>query len=181
MNKLLKRLPDRQSILGVYATTVFVVYSWVVFRSFWKLPSWMFVLDIWEIFSVYAYAFVVAFLESIVVLSILLLVGVVLPARWWKDRFISMGIIWLVVVEGSIMLRLYEIRVPALWNEFVYGQGPWWAYTLALALLLSLMVSRVTWLQKGLELLAERMLIFLYIYLPLTVISFVVVVFRNVM
>jgi len=46
--------------------------------------------------------------------------------------------------------------------------------------LLSLVVSRVGWLQKGFALLAERMVVFLYIYIPLTVISFVVVVLRNV-
>jgi len=180
MERLLKRLPDWQSVLGVYATAVFVIYSWAVFRSFWKLPSWTFVLDIWEILSVYAYAFVVAFLESIVLLSILLLIGLVLPARWWNDRFTSLSLIWLILIEGSIMLRLYQIRAPALWNEFVYNQGSWWAYTFALGLLLSLVVSRIRWLQRCLELLAEHMVVFLYIYLPLTVISFVVVLFRNV-
>lgn len=180
MNRLLKRLPDRQSIVGVYATAAFMIYGWTLLRSFWKLPSWMFVLNIWEILSVYAYAFVVAFTESVLVLAILLLVGFVLPARWWNDRFTSMGMIWLIVLEGSVMLRLYENRAPAFWEEFVYHQGPWWAYTFALALLLSLVVSRVGWLQKGFALLAERMVVFLYIYIPLTVISFVVVVLRNV-
>ena len=180
MDRLLKRLPDRQSILGVYATAVFMIYGWTIWRSFWKLPSWMFVLNLWEIFSVYAYAFVVAFLESILVLAILIFIGFVLPSRWWNDRFTSMGLIWLIVFEGSIMLRLYGNRAPAFWEDFVYNQGPWWAYTLALALLLSLVVPRVRWLGKGFELLAERMVVFLYIYLPLTVISFMVVILRNV-
>jgi len=180
MNSILKRLPDWQSIIGVYATAVFVIYGWMLFRSFWKVPSWMFFLSLGEILSVYAYSFVVAFIESMVVLAVLILVGFVLPAGWWNDRFTSLGMIWLIVVEGSIMLRLYEIRAPAFWEEFVYNQGAWWATTLALALVLSLVVSRINWLRKGFELFAERLVVFLYFYMPITGISFLVVILRNV-
>lgn len=181
MNRLLKRLPDRQSIIGVYATAVFVIYGWTLLRSFWKVPSWSFFLSIGEILSVYAYAFVVAFLESMLVLSILLLIGFVLPSRWWNDRFTSMGVIWLVVIEGSVMLRLYTNRAPEFWESFLNAQASWWTYTVLLALALTLLAVFVKPFQRGLELIADRFVVFLYLYMPLTVLSFLVVVLRNIL
>jgi len=167
-------------MIGVYATAVFLVYGWTLLTSFWKVPSWLFYLSLDEILAIYAYSFVVDFFESVLVLLGLILVGFVLPSRWWNDRFISMGMIWLIVIEGSIMLRLYEIRSPELWDVFVHQQGTWWAYTVALGLLLSLVVARVGWLQSGLVSLSDRLVVFLYIYMPLTVISILVVLFRNI-
>ena len=181
MNKLLERLPDRQRILGVYATTVFVIYGWTLWRSFWKVPSWVFFLSIGEILSVYAYAFVVAFLESVLMLSILLLIGFVLPPGWWNDRFASMGMIWLVVVEGSVMLRLYTNRAPEFWDSFLSTQATWWTYTLLLALALTLLAVFVEPFRRGLERVADRFVVFLYLYMPLTVLSFLVVVLRNIL
>ena len=59
--KLLKliseRMPDLKNILAVYAFIVTLVYSWTLFTSFYKLPSWLFYLSIGQILSVYAYAF----------------------------------------------------------------------------------------------------------------------------
>lgn len=181
MNKLLNRLPDWQSIFGVYATAVFVIYGWTLWRSFWKVPSWMFFLNIGEILSVYAYAFVVAFFESILVLSVLLLIGIILPPRLWNDRFSSVGLIWLAVVEGSGMLRLYTNRAPEFWESFLNAQAAWWTYTILLALALTLLAVFVKPFQRGLELIANRFIVFLYIYMPLTVLSFLVVVLRNIL
>ena len=63
------RLPDSKSILGVYAIIVTLVYSWTLFTSFYKLPSWMFYLTISQILSVYAYSFSIDLLESIIALT----------------------------------------------------------------------------------------------------------------
>jgi len=180
MKKLLARLPDRQSVLNVYATAVFMVYGWTLLASFWKVPSWLFFLKVSEVLAVYAYSFVVNFLESMILLTLVLLAGVILPGRWWRRHFTSSSMVWIIVGIGSMMLRLYLNRTPAEWEEFLYGQWIWWGYTFLLAFILHLVVSRFSWPQKGLEALADRLTVFLYIYLPLTAISFIVVFVRNV-
>ena len=180
MNKVLTRLPDRQSVIHVYGTAVFMAYSWTLLASFWKVPSWLFFLKIGEVLAVYAYSFAVNFVESVLLLTLVLFVGAILPRRWWNDRFTSSSMVWIIVVMGSMMLRLYLNRTPAEWEQFLYGQWTWWSYTLMLAFALHLVVSRLSWLQKGFEALAERLAVFLYIYLPLTLISFIVVFVRNV-
>jgi hypothetical protein len=180
MDKLFARLPERRSILGVYATAVFLAYGWTLLASFWKVPSWMFFMRISDILSVYAYSFVIDFAESLLLLGMVLLAGVLLPKRWWNAQFTSKGVLWILVLTGSMMLRLYTNRSPDRWESFVSEQGMWWGYTLLLALALSFLVSRIPLLRRGLESLADRLVAFLYIYLPLTVIAIVVVFARIV-
>ena len=179
MDKLRTRLPDRQSIIGVYAAAVFLVYGWTMFTSFWKFPSWLYYLKLGEILSIYAYSFVINFGESVVLISLMILVGIILPRRWWNAQFKSEGVLWIFILMGTIMIRLYTNRAPDDWEEFLYGQRIWWTYALLLGLVLSFLFSRIVVLRKGLELLADRLVVFLYIYLPLTVVSLVVVVARN--
>lgn len=178
MKKLLARLPDRQSILYVYATAVFMVYGWTLYTSFWKVPSWFFYLTLGEVLSLYSYSFVINFLESLLLVFPLLLFGVVLPARWWNRHFVPYGMAWVVSIAGSAMLRLYNLREPNMWEDFLHNQGLWWGLTASLAIALSYLISRVSLLRKGAEQLADRLVIFLYIYLPLTILSFIVLLVR---
>ena len=180
MNKLMARLPDRRSIIGVYATASFLVYGWTMLASFWKVPSWLFYLKIGEILSIYAYSFVIDFAESVLLLFTAVLIGLVLPNRWWNSQFASKSAVWIIVVMGSIMLRLYTNRAPDNWEGFVYNQWSWWGSTLLLGIVLSFIFSHVTWLHAGLDAIADRLVVFLYIYLPLTVISILVVCVRIV-
>ena len=176
--KLVARLPERRSITSVYAVAVFMVYSWTLLASFWKVPSWLFFLKLREILSVYAYAFVIDFAESLVLLFFMLLVGLLLPRRWWNAEFKALGALWIIVLMGSLMLQLYTNRAPEGWEEFVYGKWAWWGYTVLLGFVLSITFARLAWLRKGLEVITERLVVFLYLYLPLTALSIVVVIVR---
>ena len=155
-----------------------MVYGWTLLASFWKVPSWMFYLKIHEILSVYAYSFVIDFVESVLLLFIALLVGLILPRRWWNAQFTTQGVLWIVVLMGSVMLRLYTNRTPENWEGFVYDQGGWWGITFLIGLVLSFIASRASWFRSGLDALAERLVSFLFIYLPLTLLSFIVVLVR---
>jgi len=157
---------------------MFLVYTWTLFTSFWKLPSWLFFLQVGEILSIYAYAFVVNFIESIVLVFMALLPALLLPRRWWTDTFIPRGFALILIVLGSAILHISLYRTPDTRAAFVSGQFAWWVVTGLLAILLTWIAGRVSWIRNGLENLADRFLVFLYIYLPLTVIAFMVVVMR---
>jgi hypothetical protein len=180
MNKLAARLPEKRSILNVYGTAVFLVYGWTLLASFWKVPSWLFFLRLSDILSVYAYSFVIDFSESVLLLVAALLVGVLLPWRWWNTEFTAKGVLWILVLMGSVMLRLFTNRSPEGWEDFVHNQGIWWGVTLLLGIALNLLMSRIPILRQGLENLADRLIVFLYIYLPVTALSIVIVFARIV-
>jgi hypothetical protein len=54
----------------------------------------------------------------------------------------------------------------------------WWVATLLLAILLTWIAGLVGWIRRGLENMADRFVVFLYIYLPLTAIAFLIVAAR---
>src|SRR5258706_1416168 len=98
------RLPDFQSILGLYAIITFAVYSWTIFISFYKLPSWVFYLTIPQIVSVYAYAFTANLIESFIVLMCLLILHYTLfiPFRNGKEFQTRSTLFSLAVLASAI-------------------------------------------------------------------------------
>ncbi len=176
------RLPDRRSIFGVYAVIVFLVYSWTLFTSFYKLPAWMFYLTVGQIMSVYAYAFSVDLLESILVLAVVLFLDLTLfLALKNREEFQSRSILLVLVVLGSSMLRLALFQGYEDPGLILSGEVTWWMVTIPLALVTALLLPKSDRVRKVVEGLAERAVVFLYIYLPLSVISLVTVIIRNIL
>jgi hypothetical protein len=155
-----------------------LVYTWTVFASFWKLPSWLFFLKSTEIISIYAYAFLVNFVESILLLCVALLPGIVLPRRWWVDVLISRGFVLILVILGSAVLHMMLFRTPDTRATFVNSQPVWWIVTILIAIILTWVAGRVALVREALENMADRLIIFLYIYLPLTAFALLIVLVR---
>lgn len=157
---------------------MFLVYTWTLFTSFWKLPSWLFFLQAGEILSIYAYAFVVNFIESSLLLFIALLPAILLPRSWWTERFIARGFAIILIVLCSAVFHISLYRTPDTRPLLVSGQWSWWIVTFVLSVILTWAAGRVEWLRRGLENLSDRFVVFLYIYSPLTVLAFFVLLAR---
>lgn len=167
-------------MLNVYAVAVFLVYSWTLYASFWKVPSWLFFLNMGQILSIYAYSLVFDLVESVLLFTGMILINFLLPSAWWKEKFLVRSISFLIIFLGAIMLRLHIYRDPSLREEFALTQKIWWLYTSAVLLLGVWLLPKIKLWAQALEIFADRCLIFLYIYLPLTVISILVVIVRIV-
>lgn len=172
------RIPEKRNIVTVFAVAMFLVYTWTLFISFWKLPSWLFFLRLGEIVSIYAYAFLVNFFESVLLLLLVLLPTILLPRHWWKDVFIPRAFVLILVILGSAVLHMTLYRTPDTRDVFVTGQLSWWLGTLVIAIVLTWLAGKVAWLRRGLENVADRFVVFLYIYLPLTLLALFLVLAR---
>lgn len=178
VNRLMSRFPDKQSVVSVFATAAFLVYGWTIISSFWKIPAWFFYLNLSEIFTIYSYSFITNFLESALLTIGLIVLGFFLFDNFWKDGFLAASVITLIVSVGSALLHLRLHQDPNLRESFVNSQYSWWGVTLLIALLLSVFSVRVSWVRNFLEMLADRLGVFLYIYVPLTILSFIFVIIR---
>jgi hypothetical protein len=174
------RLPDSQSIRNVFAVIVTLVYSWTLFISFYQLPSWLFYLNVREILSLYAYSFAVDLLDSLLLLALVLLLEMTVFILANKEKFQSRAITIVLILLGSLMLRLSLFPAYEDVGVFVSGELIWWVLTFLLGLALILVVQKTGLIRSLLNGLASRAVVFLYIYLPLSFISLVIVVFRNV-
>jgi len=175
---IFNHIPDRNSLTVVFSVFVTIVYSWTLVTSFWKIPSWIYYIRITDILSIYAYSFVVNFIESIILLCATLSISLFFPVKWWKDKFISRSVVFIASMMGSTMYRISEYLDPNLRDNFVSGQWKWFIVSLALAIVLSWLIPSIKWMRKGIESISERFVGFLYLYLPLTFIALVVIIIR---
>ena len=175
-----KRLPHVNEIISIFAVISAMTYGWTLLAFLWKLPSWLDYLTYGEILTVYSYSLLTNFMESIFVLALILLLCVILPARFVRDVFTLRGTIFAISLLGTMMfvLSFYTDDNPALMESL-----PAWLVILVLSslfmVLLDMLSRNVRSVASALLWLSDRLTIFLYVNLPLSLLALIVVTIRN--
>lgn len=175
------KLPSRQEALAVFSVILFIVYSWTLYRTFWWVPSWLEYLSIWGILVIIAYALAFALFESLVLMGVISVLSLLLPRRIFKDQFIVQGsTLSLVLGVGAFLIQrnvgvIYrlELEQTLLYPALIL------AGVILLAFSFSLVFRKIRILSRLALMIAERMTIFVYLYVPLGLIGLLVVVARN--
>jgi hypothetical protein len=173
-----KRFPSVDQLMPVYAVIVTVVYAWSLLKFFWRLPSFLYSSTAGEIVVTYAYLNVVNFLESVVILLIPVALSFVLPDKWFYDRFTSKSVLLVSLLLGYLVYLARHIIVE---QPFPYTLMKWSPFFGLLILVLVFLLDRIILLSKIAESLANRLVVFLYVFIPVSLISLLVVLFRNVL
>ncbi len=172
----MKRIPKLEQIMPVYAVIVVMIYPWSLLRFFWRLPSWLYFSSIGEIVVIFAYMVVVNLVESILVLLAPILLSIILPQKWFYDRFITKGTLLILLGLGYLIYFNNHLKVQSFPLELVY-----WTPVVAVAILgLVFVIDRINFLNKILEELTNRLVVFLYISIPISVVSLLTVLIRNI-
>ena len=174
-----KRLPDFPSVVQVYALVAAAFAGWTITAFLWKLSAWLLLLNLGEILTILSYAFAVNFLESLIVLSVLLAVGALLPAPFFRDDFVVRGAILALGLVGSLV----SFVGSEVWFGFENGKLLF-IPPLAILLLTGFLLMHSTKyrrLRSAMLWLADRFVVFLFILLPLFVLGLVYVLLRNVL
>lgn len=171
------RFPDSQSILLVFAAVSLVFYGWTIVSSAWKLNSWLNNLNVWEILSLFSYLFIWNFLESVAVLAGLLGLSTLLPGKFLKEKFVVRGVIVAFCLIGSMMLQL-KLYTDGMRGRVVDSLGLWWFITVVALTVLAWVLPKWRAGETLVQEFADRSTVFLYIFMPLTAIGFLVIVFR---
>ena len=174
---IFKRIPAWGQVAPVYSVIVLMVYAWTIVWFFWKLPSWLFFLNTGEIMIVLAYAFATNLVESLAILCAPLAMSMVLPKTWFYDRFVARGAALVISGLGYMMVLANQFKTK---DDYPSLTLKGWSLGLAVVLILFIvfLAGRLRLFQKVIEVVADRVIIFLYISVPLSLISLVVVLFR---
>jgi len=173
------RFPTRNDIIPVFAASIFIVYSWAILWFLQKMPGWLPFLSLWAILSILAYTLAFALLESCVVLLALVILGFLTPYKFVRARFISQGSVLLFTAASwTAILQLLrsELRMWSL-SELIL----WFGIAISSIVAASVLVYRMPRFQQALRSLCTRLTIFLYVYLPVGMISCMVVLVRNIL
>lgn len=170
------RIP-RNELTLVFAAAAFPIYTWGVIRFLEQLPAWLNYLDIWQVLSIFAYTQVFALVESLLVAVALVLVAIVLPAGLFRNAFVP--------TATAIILLNAVWALLAQYNDGVLRQLParqlaLWAAAYAISLLATwFLLRRWRRFQQALHTLAEKISALLYLYLPLSAASLLIMLIRN--
>ncbi|HTP02445.1 MAG TPA: hypothetical protein VMJ64_13815, partial [Anaerolineales bacterium] len=178
MDRFRQRLPSRAELASVFAIIILVIYTWTMLWFFWKLPSWMYFLNAREILMVFSYSLATNLLESLAVLAFPLLLAILLPKRWFADAFVARGAAFALAALGCLIYLAYQFSSKALYPAVLRSAAPFVA-ALALIVLAVYLAGRVVPLRRGIEFLAERATIFLYILVPLSLLSMLVILLHS--
>ena len=178
MTGILRRFPNISAILPVYAVIAVPIFGWTITSWLWKLPSWLNFLRPGEITAIFFYAILTAFVESMLVCSFLLLLCLILPSRMFRDQFIVRGT-WLAI---GLALSILGNGVWRGMTRFTYAEVSltlWSIVSLIIIVLLTFISTKVRFMTRVAYWISDRLIIFLYILIPLSILSILVVVVRN--
>jgi len=174
-----ERLPAKQDLVRVFAACAFPIYSWAIFQFLERMTGWLYYLSIWEVLGIFAYTQVFALFETGVIFAGLTLLAWLLPPSLFRRRFVAVGMIVIVLAAAfAIVLHYQEKALRAL-------SPPLLAVIAAAAGVVSL--AAYLWvrgserIEQALCNLGDRLILFVYIYVPLSLVSIVVILVRNIL
>jgi hypothetical protein len=173
-----KRLPEFRAIVQVYAVIAVMLSGWTLIAFLWRLSAWLLLLNLGEILTIFSYAMFTSFLESLIVLLVLLGACVILPGRLLRNDFEVRGTILAAGLIGSLnVLVSFQMQVGI-------QSGLWlWVPPLLVLLLTGLLLSlssKSSLVRSAAVWISDRLVVFLFILLPLFLVASCYVLIRNV-
>lgn len=170
-----KKLPPLHDILNLYATIVFLIYGWAIVAFFRKLPSWLYFLSLQEIGAILCYVLVSSLFESMTLLFLFLLAGLIFPSRLFVDKFVLRGTIIICILTFWMALfnLITLIQLPTGEDLISFGLATFLTISLAI-----FAADRISAVRKMMLALSDRLTVFLYVWLPLSVVGILVLIVR---
>ena len=183
MKRIIEKIPQKQEIIQLSSVIVFINFSWSIGRMFWFLPAWILFMSFNDLLPIFAYTLAVALLESLLVLGVILSIVVFLPEKFFKQNFLAQSVImvlFITIITFLVQMNLGPIatltprKITVLLPIIL-------VLLLAMVTVISyLLVKFISALGKLMVNISERMQVFFYIYLPLGIISFIIIILRNI-
>jgi hypothetical protein len=170
---MLKRLPSFSEIVPVYAVIASMLFAWSILQFFWYLPSWLHFMAFENLFGVFCYVMASSFIESLFFLLFLLLLSFILPQRYFKGEFAAYGTALALAIIGPLVIRMI------LLDSFGISIPQFGLVLVSMPIVFSFLSLRVSPVRKAVTLVADRLIVFLYILIPLSLLSLFVIAARN--
>jgi len=178
--KVISKIPTRQEILPIFSLILFIVYSFTIYRMLFQIPSWLYSHTKPDMFFLAVYVFAVALIECLLVLVFILVLNLITPRKIFRDQFLSQGSMMVIACTIWAFILKYQVDIFALSG---LRDVSIMILLVVLSLLIILVVSsflmkRNPGIKSILEATSDRMIIFAWIYVPVGMISFAIVLVR---
>jgi hypothetical protein len=145
-------------------------------QFFWRFPSWLYFSTVGEIFVFFAYTAAVNLIESAAVLILVSALIFILPREWGYEQFVAKATLFVLVMLGYL---IYLNNIFSATSLFDLSRRQWLFWLGVEGLILVLPLTRVPAFCRLVEAMADRFVVFLYVVTPVSVISLLFVLVRN--
>ena len=170
------QISKTREVMLVYAVSVVIFYTWALAATIKDFSrNWILYLTAPEIAVEFAYILTGVMVECLLILAVLFAARFLIPPRILKGGFVLYGSLAVAAFGGWLMFQ----------DGLTIGLGGthtkiWRNSIIAIALILAILGKRIRPVKSAIESFADRCVVFLYIYLPLSLIALIVVVVRNI-
>jgi len=183
---------SRQTLWSLFLMCAFPLHAWTILLAFRDL-SWVAErTNMWDAIGVLSYGLIFAFVESLIIFVVAVLLGFLVSRHWAQDRrVVLVGTLVLVTALWSMFSQYYflgELSLPENVNRFIVlsGHPVRLIYAFFLPLVgLSAFIPTLLILQsdKGygfFQGLVDRLTLLTWFYLFFDLVALVIVLIRNV-
>jgi len=176
-NFLRERLVPKQEWMLVFVVGAIPVQVWAYIGLFREIPALLLRAGMGDIIGTAAYVLSFALFESIILTLVLVLLAAVLPASWFRARFVVQGSITILVTTGWAILAQYNLESFLDWQ---FGNFLLFLplYLISIALPTYLIHANQKAI-KSIEAFISRLVPLSTVYTALGVISVIIVLWRN--
>jgi hypothetical protein len=177
-----KHTPSIKEFFAILSLCLLMISSYTLYRLFWHVPSWLYYLNLYDVLTITAYSLSFVLIESLACCFFLIFVSFVLPVHIFKNKFIVQGytiIIYIGVIAFAIQRKMRIIYSLNL-QELLLIPLLFFLSLIIVIIISSFIYDRLEVLEKIVYNIADRVTVFLYIYLPICVFCSFVVIFRNI-
>ena len=141
------------------------------------MPGWLVYLNTWDLIGTFAYTQAFALLESATILLIVILLGAILPAPFLRDRFVAQGSMVVFLTLGWALAAQYKIIPLNLSSKRFFLGTILYLVSIGVSYVL---IRRYKRLGESISSFAERLIVLLYVYVPIAFLSVIIVILRNI-
>jgi hypothetical protein len=160
-----------------FAAIAFPVHVWAIINILYIFPAWLLRFSVWELAGAVSYPLVDTLLESCLLWIGLLILGFVLPKKWFADKFVALSaaLVWLLAAwavlvqftyKSILELGLVQLILGLLLVIISFGLAYW-------------LVQHYGRLDGWIKRLAQGLVVLTYFYLVFDLLGLAVVILRN--
>jgi hypothetical protein len=164
---LISRLPAKQDIVSVTGLIAFIIFTWTLYRYFFKVPGWIDVLPGLDVFIILCYSMAFDLIESLAVLSACMILCFILPYTWFGKNFMAQSGITILLLTFPRLLMLQNSNHGILIILICFA-----------ILLVNILIIRLEWFNNAMTSFVDHFSLFCYVYISIGVLGFAVVILR---
>jgi len=173
-----RRIPSTRSLVYTYLACLFPIQVWSVYNLLTEVPAWLRQMTVWDVIGVVSYPETFALFESVVIFIPFVILSVLLPCRWLRDKFVALttGIVYVSAV-WFILAHVNDLTVR-YWG--LKQLLPWLGLFLTSQIVCFFLIHYSEKLESIILSFVARVAVLSAVYLFIDFLSVLILVVRNI-